>query len=81
FNKEKLRKMPRSLEVEINPEIIKWARESAGWRALIFFKLGFDPKKKRIREQEPNPFPDRETLDDNVFYTLGLPKERKEVYW
>ncbi len=47
----------------------------------IFTELGFDPKKP-IRDQEPNPLPDRKALDDIVFDALGLTeKERKEVYW
>jgi hypothetical protein len=47
----------------------------------IFTELGFDPDKP-IREQEPNPLPDRKALDDIVFDTLGLTEEeRKEVYW
>lgn len=47
----------------------------------IFTELGFDPNKP-IREQEPNPLPDRKALDDIVFDALGLTKdERKEVYW
>jgi len=47
----------------------------------IFIELGFDPNKP-IREQEPNPLPDRKALDDIVFDALGLTEEeRKEVYW
>jgi len=47
----------------------------------IFVELGFDPQKP-IREQEPNPLPDRKALDDIVFDALGLTEEeRKEVYW
>ncbi|MFN6991547.1 MAG: hypothetical protein ACK4MM_02365, partial [Fervidobacterium sp.] len=47
----------------------------------IFTELGFDPNKP-IREQEPNPLPDRKALDDIVFDALGLTEdERKEVYW
>jgi len=47
----------------------------------IFTELDFDPSKP-IREQEPNPLPDRKALDDIVFDALGLTeKERKEVYW
>jgi len=32
----------------------------------IFTELGFDPNKP-IREQEPNPLPDRKALDDITF--------------
>lgn len=47
----------------------------------IFTELGFDPSKP-IREQEPNPLPDRKALDDIIFDALGLTEEeRKEVYW
>ena len=47
----------------------------------IFEELGFDPSKP-IREQEPNPLPDRKASDDIVFDALGLTEEeRKEVYW
>ncbi len=47
----------------------------------IFHELSFDPSKP-IREQEPNPLPDRKALDDIVFDALGLTEdERKEVYW
>ncbi|MCD6489222.1 MAG: hypothetical protein J7K20_00645, partial [Thermodesulfobacterium sp.] len=47
----------------------------------IFTELGFDPNKP-IREQQPNPLPDRKALDDIVFDALGLTEdERKEVYW
>jgi hypothetical protein len=35
-----------------------------------------------IREQKPNPLPDRKALDDVVFDALGLTSvERDEVYW
>jgi hypothetical protein len=47
----------------------------------IFTEFGFDPNKP-IREQEPNPLPDRKALDDIVFDALGLTEEeRKEVYY
>ncbi|TRZ54627.1 hypothetical protein D4Q76_02070 [archaeon] len=47
----------------------------------IFTECGFDDTKP-IREQEPNPLPDRAELDKIVFDELGLTKEeRKEVYW
>jgi len=35
-----------------------------------------------IREQKPNPLPDRKALNDIVFDVLGLTEdERNEVYW
>ena len=47
----------------------------------IIDELGFDSSRP-IREQEPNPLPDRKELDDIVFDALGLTaEERKEVYW
>lgn len=47
----------------------------------IFIETGFDPAES-IREQTPNPLPDRKALDDVVFDALGLSKEeRTEVYW
>lgn len=47
----------------------------------IFTELGFDSNKP-IREQEPNPLPDRKALDDIVFNVIGLTEEeRKEVYY
>jgi 23S rRNA G2445 N2-methylase RlmL len=47
----------------------------------LIIELGFNPTKP-IREQQPNPLPDRKALDDVVFDALGLTEEeRKEVYW
>jgi len=47
----------------------------------IFEECGIEPSKP-IREQEPNPLPDRAELDNIVFDELGLTvEERKEVYW
>ena len=47
----------------------------------VITELGFDPSRP-IREQEPNPLPDRKALDDVVFDAIGLTDdERKEVYW
>ncbi|HQN48796.1 MAG TPA: Eco57I restriction-modification methylase domain-containing protein [Caldisericia bacterium] len=47
----------------------------------IFEELGLDPDKP-IRDQEPNPLPDRKELDDIVFDVIGLTQEeRKEIYW
>lgn len=44
-------------------------------------ECGFDPAKP-IREQEPNPLPDRAELDKIIFDELDLTaEERKEVYW
>jgi len=47
----------------------------------VFEECGIDPEKS-IREQQPNPPPDRRQLDDMVFEAVGLTEdERKEVYW
>ncbi len=47
----------------------------------IFVECGIDPLKP-IREQEPNPLPDRKALDNIVFDAIGLTEqERKEIYW
>ena len=47
----------------------------------IYDELGFD-RTMPIREQEPNPLPDRAKLDNIIFDELGLTRnERKEVYW
>ena len=46
-----------------------------------YMELGINPARP-IREQKPNPLPDRKALDDVVFDILGLTKEeRREVYW
>ncbi len=46
----------------------------------LFEECGIDPSKP-IREQEPNPLPDRAELDKIIFDELGLTEaERKEVY-
>ena len=47
----------------------------------IFLELGFD-KTQPIREQQPNPLPDRKELDDIIFDEIGLTNdERNEIYW
>jgi hypothetical protein len=47
----------------------------------IFTELGINPALP-IREQKPDPLPDRKALDDIVFDILGLTEdERNEVYW
>ncbi len=47
----------------------------------IFEEVGLS-RNEPIREQEPNPLPDRKELDDIVFDALGLSnQEKKEVYW
>lgn len=47
----------------------------------IFTEIGINPSLP-IREQIPNPLPDRKALDDIVFDILGLTEdEQSEVYW
>jgi hypothetical protein len=47
----------------------------------IFVECGIDPNKP-IREQTPDPLPDRAELDKIICDVLGLTEaERKELYW
>jgi len=47
----------------------------------IYEQCGLNPNRP-IREQTPEPLPDRKALDDIVFDILGLTEdERNEVYW
>ena len=47
----------------------------------VFEECGFDSEEP-IREQVPNPLPDRKAIDDFIFDILGLiQEERNEVYW
>ena len=65
-------------ELKIN-ELIK----SLGRRQImtVFEEVGID-QSKPIREQEPNPLPDRAELDNIIFDELELTQdERNEVYW
>lgn len=68
----------------INPSLLpKYENEDFLKREHLnlYTELGFD-KTQPIREQEPNPLPDRKELDDIIFDELGLTEaERKEVYW
>lgn len=72
----------------LNPELLNKYKEREILSLIlskqflsIFKELGFDPNKP-IRDQEPNPLPDRKALDDIVFDALSLTEEeRKEVYW
>ncbi|MEW6409709.1 MAG: hypothetical protein AB1488_06310 [Nitrospirota bacterium] len=57
--------------------------EKMGKRTIgnVYEELGINPARP-IREQKPNPLPDRKALDDIVFDILGLTEdERNEVYW
>ena len=58
-----------------------WNSISARPIISIFDEFGFNADVN-IREQEPNPLPDRAELDNIIFDELGLTEEeRKEVYW
>ena len=47
----------------------------------VFEELGINPARP-VREQTPEPLPDRKALDDIVFDILDLTEaERNEVYW
>jgi hypothetical protein len=68
-------------ENDLNDFLLAISRMASRSIQAIFTELGFDPSKP-IREQEPNPLPDRKVLDDIIFDALGLTEEeRKEVYW
>jgi hypothetical protein len=65
---------------KINCETILSSYYSRPMKSL-FKECDIDPNKP-IREQEPNPLPDRAELDNIIFDELGLTEEeRKEVYW
>ncbi len=67
----------------IDTEKLKEAHEKLADRDVksIFDELKLD-RFRPIRDQEPEPLPDRKELDDIVFDALGLSEdERKEVYW
>jgi len=69
--------------IALNPNLIKYDKMLLDNRPLksIFTELGINPNRP-IREQTPNPLPDRKALDDIVFDILGLTQEeRNEVYW
>jgi hypothetical protein len=66
-----------------NPETLTKIKSLDPKREIksIFDELGID-QSKPIREQEPNPLPDRAELDNLIFDELDLTQdERKEVYW
>jgi len=66
---------PDNIRLNFNQDILKRNIKS------IFIELGFNLNVP-LREQQPNPLPDRKALDDVVFDVLGLTEEeRKEVYW
>ncbi|HQG79270.1 MAG TPA: hypothetical protein PK564_02930, partial [bacterium] len=70
------------IEKDVKSKIVEqWKSISQRETKSIFTELGFDSSKP-IREQEPNPLPDRKALDDIIFDAIGLTEEeRKEVYW
>jgi len=68
----------------LHPSVVKEKNikvQSSRESKSVFEELGIDPAYP-IREQKPNPLPDRKALDDIVFDVLGLTQdERNEVYW
>ncbi|MDI6793522.1 MAG: Eco57I restriction-modification methylase domain-containing protein [bacterium] len=66
----------------INPDLLKGNSISEKNRKIGgLFELGIDSNYP-IRDQKPNPLPDRNALDDIVFDILDLTQEeRDEVYW
>jgi len=80
--KEDLLKMPcLNIDKINNLEISKYQYLLNRKIYSVFQEFGFDSTKP-LREQQPNPLPDRKALDDIVFDALGLTEEeRKEVYW
>jgi len=66
---------PKCIEIKNNQNLLQREIKS------IFIELSLD-QAKPLREQNPNPLPDRKALDDMVFDALGLTQEeRREVYW
>ncbi|MCX6308262.1 MAG: Eco57I restriction-modification methylase domain-containing protein [Bacteroidia bacterium] len=66
-----------------NKELIVSKLIQLSKREILDFlnELGFD-RSFPIRQQQPNPLPDRKELDDLIFDELGLTiNERNEVYW
>jgi len=62
-------------ELNLDERLIKRKTED------IFIECGFNSKEP-LRDQNPNPKPDRAELDELVFNIIGLNKdEKKEVYW
>ena len=71
------------IDVELDNEKLKDVLSNISKREMlsVFEEMGME-QDTPIREQEPNPLPDRAELDSIIFDELGLTKEeRKEVYW
>ncbi|MEM0136357.1 MAG: Eco57I restriction-modification methylase domain-containing protein, partial [Thermoplasmatales archaeon] len=71
------------IDDELNNEKLKDVLSNISKREMlsVFKEIGIE-RDKPIREQEPNPLPDRAELDQIIFDELGLTQnERKEVYW
>lgn len=74
---------PSLLQKEQRNKIKELIDKEIGSRRInsVFEELGINPAHP-IREQTPNPLPDRKALDDIIFDILGLTQdERNEVYW
>ncbi|MEW6419291.1 MAG: hypothetical protein AB1480_14465 [Nitrospirota bacterium] len=51
------------------------------YRTRFFTELGINASRP-IRDQKPNPFPNRKVLGEVVFTILGLTEDKRtEVYW
>jgi len=74
--------------ISINPKLIPDFDENIlnelGKRNIesVFIESGIDPKSEvPIKDQHPQPLPDRKVVDDIVFNVIGLnDEERREVY-
>lgn len=78
-----LEEIPLPLPKYLDGEKVEnvWQKKANSEIKLLFEEIGLE-RNKPIREQEPEPLPDRKELDDIVFDALGLSEEeRKEVYW
>jgi len=74
---------PKLFDRHLSDKVVKNLTRQFGCRNIrsIFEECSINPRRP-IRDQEPNPLPDRKELDDIIFDILGLTKqERKEVYW
>jgi len=79
FNLSSVKRFLVFPELTISDEIIDTFFSRAQFHILV--ELGFD-RNLPIRNQQPNPLPDRKALDDIIFDELGLTRaERNEVYW
>ena len=82
FNTENFRRL-KAIDIKIDEKKFAIIKDAIFKREIldIFSELGFNGNEN-IREQQPNPLPDRKELDNIIFDELGLTQaERNEVYW